>query len=305
MEAGAPHARLSRPPAPHPRRGRPQERPHRHRHALASSATRCASTWPRAFRWSRPRSCTCKSIVHELLWFLRGDTNVALPQGATASRIWDEWADDDGDLGPVYGKQWRSWPTPDGGTVDQIAWVVDEIRTQPRFAPPHRLGLEPGRPRPDGAGALPLPVPVLRRRRAALLPALPALGRRLPRRAVQHRLLRAAHPHGGAGDGPRSRAISCTRFGDAHLYLNHLEQARLQLAREPRPLPRLRAQPGGALALRLPLRGLRDRGLRPAPGDQGAGRRLTPAASGAQLRYAALLERDDFSRVVIPLYLFV
>ena len=72
---------------------------------------------------------------------------------------------------------------------------------QPRFAPPHRLGLEPGRHRPHGAGALPLPVPVLRRRGAALLPALPALGRHLPRRAVQHRQLRAPDPHGGAGDG--------------------------------------------------------------------------------------------------------
>src|ERR687889_2148512 len=71
-----------------------------------------------------------KSIIHELLWFLKGDTNVRYLQenGVT---IWDEWADENGDLGPVYGKQWRSWEKPDGGTVDQIAWVLDEIRRNP------------------------------------------------------------------------------------------------------------------------------------------------------------------------------
>ena len=62
-----------------------------------------------------------RSIVHELLWFLQGDTNIALSARRTASRIWDEWADENGDLGPVYGAQWRSWPTADGGTIDQIA----------------------------------------------------------------------------------------------------------------------------------------------------------------------------------------
>src|SRR5271156_5064166 len=71
-----------------------------------------------------------KSIVHELIWFLQGDTNVAYLQ-ANGVRIWNEWADETGDLGPVYGKQWRSWPTPDGGTIDQLSLIVDEIKRSP------------------------------------------------------------------------------------------------------------------------------------------------------------------------------
>ena len=151
-----------------------------------------------------------KSIIHELLWFLAGDTNVKYlnEHGVT---IWDEWADERGELGPVYGRQWRSWPTPDGGTIDQIANVVAGDPPQSGFAPPDRHRLEPGRRRQDGAAAVPLPVPVLRRQRPALLPALSALGRRLPRRAVQHRLLCAADADGGAGDRARSRASSSTR----------------------------------------------------------------------------------------------
>ena len=119
-----------------------------------------------------------RSVFAELLWFLRGDTNVKWLQDRGVT-IWDEWADADGDLGPVYGYQWRSWPTPDGRHVDQIAQVVEQIRAQPRLAPPHRLGVErrrhPARwrwrratrcssstsPRPTG--------------RPAELPALPAL----------------------------------------------------------------------------------------------------------------------------------
>ena len=147
-----------------------------------------------------------KSIVHELLWFLAGDTNTAYlnEHGVT---IWNEWADESGELGPVYGRQWRSWPTHDGRGIDQIAEVVSAHPAKSGFASSHRQRLEPRPARRDGVAAVPLPVPVLCRQRPALLPALPALGRCLPRRAVQHRLLRVAHTDGGAGDridGPAS-----------------------------------------------------------------------------------------------------
>src|SRR5690554_1206620 len=76
------------------------------------------------------KKCHLKSIIHELLWFLRGDTNVAYLQ-ENGVRIWNEWATEDGDLGPVYGAQWRSWPTPDGGAIDQVADLVQQIKSKP------------------------------------------------------------------------------------------------------------------------------------------------------------------------------
>ena len=110
-----------------------------------------------------------KSIIHELLWFLKGESNVQYlrEHGVT---IWDEWADEDGELGPVYGVQWRSWPTAGGDTIDQIAGVVEQIRANPGLPPPHRQRLEPGRDRQDGPGALPCLLPVLRERRRPVLP---------------------------------------------------------------------------------------------------------------------------------------
>ena len=121
-----------------------------------------------------------KSIVHELLWFLRGETNVRSLRAAGVT-IWDEWADAQGELGPVYGYQWRSWPAPDGRHIDQIAEYAGGDPAQSRFAAADRVGVERGRHSADEAAALPSPVPVLRRGRPALVPALPAELRHLPR----------------------------------------------------------------------------------------------------------------------------
>jgi thymidylate synthase len=182
-----------------------------------------------------------RSIVHELLWFLRGDTNVAYLRKNGVS-IWDEWADETGDLGPVYGKQWRSWEKPGGGTVDQIAWVLDEIRRNPDSrrlvvtawnpADLDRMALAPCHCLFQfyvGAGRL--SCQLYQRSADAFLG--------VPFNIASYALLThmMAQATGlAAGDFVHS-------FGDAHLYLNHLEQARRQLTREPRPLPRLRLNP--------------------------------------------------------------
>ena len=132
-----------------------------------------------------------KSIAYELLWFLRGESNVGWlrENGVT---IWDEWADDDGELGPVYGVQWRSWPTPDGRHIDQISQVIDTLRTDPDSRRIIVSAWNVADIPADGARAVPRVLPVLRRRRQALVPALPAQRRHVPRRPVQHRQLRAA-----------------------------------------------------------------------------------------------------------------
>lgn len=162
-----------------------------------------------------------KSVALELLWFLRGDSNVRWLQ-ERGVRIWNEWADEDGELGPVYGVQWRSWPTPDGGHIDQIAKVVEQIRTNPDS---RRHIVTAWNPAEVDEMALPpchalfqfYVSPVRTAPRAALVPALPALRGPVPRRAVQHRLVCAAHGDGRAADRADSRRVRVDRRGRAHL----------------------------------------------------------------------------------------
>jgi thymidylate synthase len=182
-----------------------------------------------------------KSIIHELIWFLQGDTNTAyLKEHGVSS--WDEWADEQGELGPVYGKQWRAWPTAEGGVVDQIRWVVDEIKRNPDS---RRLVVSAW-----NVGELP---------KMALMPchalfqfyvADGKLSCQLYQRSgdiflgvpfniasyalLTHMMAQVC----GLGVGDFVHTL-----GDAHLYNNHVEQARLQLSREPRPLPRLALNP--------------------------------------------------------------
>jgi thymidylate synthase len=182
-----------------------------------------------------------RSVFGELLWFLRGDTNVKWlhDRGIT---IWDEWADDDGDLGPVYGAQWRSWPTPDGGHVDQLAGVITQIRANPdsrrhlvsawNVADIPRMALAPCHAMfqfyvADGRLSC-----QLYQRSADVF-----LG--VPFNIASYALL----THMVAQVTGLEVGDFVHTFGDAHLYLNHLDQARLQLTREPRPLPTLRLDP--------------------------------------------------------------
>jgi thymidylate synthase len=178
-----------------------------------------------------------RSIIYELLWFLRGSTNVDYlrDHGVT---IWDEWADERGELGPVYGKQWRSWPSRDGGTIDQIAWVVDEIRRHPDS---RRLVVSAWNVADIESMALPpchclFQFYVSRGRLSCQLYQRSAdvfLG--VPFNIASYALL--THMVAAVTDLEPGEFIHT--FGDAHLYRNHLEQARQQLARTPRPLPTL------------------------------------------------------------------
>jgi thymidylate synthase len=182
-----------------------------------------------------------KSIVHELLWFLRGDTNVKYLQEHGVS-IWNEWADANGELGPVYGRQWRSWPARDGGTIDQIANVVAAIRSNPDS---RRLIVTAWNPADVERMALPpchclFQFYVANGRLSCQLYQRSAdvfLG--VPFNIASYALLTVMVAQvTGLAPGEFVHTL-----GDAHLYLNHIEQARLQLSRAPRQLPVMRLDP--------------------------------------------------------------
>jgi thymidylate synthase len=183
-----------------------------------------------------------KAVLHELLWFLRGDTNVGYlhEHGVT---IWDEWADAEGELGPIYGAQWRSWPAPDGSTVDQMSQVIDEIKKNPDS---RRLIVSAWNPAEIARMALP-PCHVMFQFYVA--------GGRLSCQLYQRSAdLFLGVPFNIASYALLTRMVAQVTglepgdfvhtFGDAHLYLNHLEQADLQLSRAPYPAPRLELAPG-------------------------------------------------------------
>lgn len=182
-----------------------------------------------------------KSIIYELLWFLKGDTNVKYLQ-EHGVRIWNEWADENGELGPVYGHQWRSWPDYNGGTIDQISNVVNMIRNTPdsrrlivsawNVAEVDKMALPPCHSLfqfyvADGKLSL-----QLYQRSADIFLGVP-----FNIASYSLLLMMMAQVTGlKAGDFVHT-------FGDAHIYNNHLEQIKLQLTREPRPLPQMKINP--------------------------------------------------------------
>ena len=187
------------------------------------------------------KKCHLRSIIHELLWFLQGDTNIRYLKENGVS-IWDEWADENGDLGPVYGHQWRSWPKSDGGVIDQISEAVKTLKTNPdsrriivsawNVADLDRMALAPCHAFfqfyvADGRLSC-----QLYQRSADIF-----LG--VPFNIASYALLTLMVAQvTGLEPGDFVHTL-----GDAHLYLNHLEQAREQLTREPRPLPTMKLNP--------------------------------------------------------------
>jgi thymidylate synthase len=183
-----------------------------------------------------------KSIAHELIWFLQGDTNVKYLQEHGVS-IWDEWADPNGDLGPVYGKQWRSWESRDGQIIDQMVWVVDEIKCNP-----------------DSRRLIVSAWNVAELPQMALMPCHALFQFYVANGKLSCQLYqRSADVFLGVPFNIASYALLTMMIahvtnlelgefvhtlGDAHLYSNHLDQAKLQLEREPRSLPRVTINPG-------------------------------------------------------------
>src|SRR5437588_8789932 len=196
----------------------------------------------RGFPLTTTKKLHLKSIIHELLWFLAGDTNVKYlnEHGVT---IWDEWADESGELGPVYGRQWRSWPTADGGVIDQIAGVISAIRRNPDS---RRLIVTAWNPADVEKMALP-PCHCL----FQFYVAKDRLSCQLYQRSADAFL---GVPFNIASYALLTLMVAqvCDleygdfvhTFGDVHLYNNHVEQAKLQLSREPFSLPIIKINPG-------------------------------------------------------------
>ena len=183
-----------------------------------------------------------KSIIYELLWFLRGETNVRWLQEHGVS-IWDEWADAKGELGPVYGYQWRHWRTPGGGEIDQISGVIESLRAKPDS---RRHIVSAWNPADVGRMALP-PCHALFQFYVAdgalscqMYQRSADLFLGVPFNIASYALLTLMVAQ-VTGLAPAEFVLT---LGDAHLYLNHMEQAREQLRRSPRPFPRMRLNPG-------------------------------------------------------------
>ena len=183
------------------------------------------------------KKLSLRSIIHELLWFLKGDTNTRYLHEHKVT-IWDEWADANGDLGPIYGAQWRSWPAPDGQRIDQITQVLEGLRQNPDS---RRLIVSAWNPADLARMRLP-PCHCLFQSYVAAGRVSCQLYQRsadvflgVPFNIASYALLTQMMA--------RAAGLQAGEFihtlGDAHLYLNHLDQAYLQLSREPRPLPRL------------------------------------------------------------------
>ena len=182
-----------------------------------------------------------RSIIHELLWFLRGDTNIQYLKDNGVS-IWDEWADENGELGPVYGYQWRSWPAPNGQSIDQISQLIEQIKSNPDS---RRLIVSAWNPALVDEMALP-PCHCLFQFYVANGKLSCQLYQRsadiflgVPFNIASYALL----THMVAQVCGLQVGDFVHTLGDAHLYHNHIEQAKLQLSREPRPLPHLRLNP--------------------------------------------------------------
>jgi thymidylate synthase len=200
------------------------------------------------------KKCHLRSIIHELLWFLQGETNIAYLKDNGVS-IWDEWATESGDLGPIYGKQWRSWAAPDGRIIDQISEVIEQIKRKPDS---RRLIVSAWNPAdlPDESVS---PQANVEQGRMALAPCHAFFQFYVVEGKLSCQLYqRSADIFLGVPFNIASYALLTMMiaqvcdlapgdfvhtFGDAHLYLNHLEQTETQLAREPYPLPQMNINP--------------------------------------------------------------